>query len=340
MKEKEKKKPSETKTMKKSESAQKRKAKSFKKVFIICLCAVVGLGAIIFVSLVFSDAYSITHPDKVSAKRFPDDSEIGLYYEAATVKFESGDETVIWFIPAQDIKTAESKKSDITVIFSHDVGDNKTVTKIDDGILYAKQLADAGINVVTFDYSGSGFATGSGYTYGTREANELKQIISYVKEKYGSKYIVLQGWGFGASAAILAGAGNDDVTAVISDAAYTDADKYFNEDGGLKKWSSMPDWTHGLTKFFISVLSEEDMFSAKPINAVSEKNGQAWFFIGEDKDNVFSSDYATALNNAAAHAENETQIWISQKSYHAQAYRTDEKNYVEKVLKFIDKVCR
>ena len=102
----------------------------------------------------------------------------------------------------------------------------------------------------------------------------------------------------------------------------------------------MPDWTHGLTKFFISVLSEEDMFSAKPINAVSEKNGQAWFFIGEDKDNVFSSDYSTALNNAAAHAENETQIWISQKSYHAQAYRTDEKNYVEKVLKFIDKVCR
>ena len=102
----------------------------------------------------------------------------------------------------------------------------------------------------------------------------------------------------------------------------------------------MPDWTHGLTKFFISVLSEEDMFSAKPINAVSEKNGQAWFFIGEDKDNVFSSDYATALNNAATHAENETQIWISQKSYHAQAYRTDEKNYVEKVLKFIDKVCR
>ena len=235
--------------MKKSESVQKRKAKSFKKVFIICLCAVVGLGAIIFVSLVFSDAYSIIHPEKVSAKRFPDDSEIGLYYEAATVKFESGDETVLWFIPAQDIKTAESKKSDITVIFSHDVGDNKTVTKIDDGILYAKQLADAGINVATFDYSGSGFATGSGYTYGTREANELKQIISYVKEKYGSKYIVLQGWGFGASAAILAGAGNDDVTAVISDAAYTDADKYFNEDGGLKKWSSMPDWTHGLTKF-------------------------------------------------------------------------------------------
>ena len=340
MKEKENKKTTETKETAKTEKTKKRRAKSLKKAFIIGLCAVVGLVAIIFVSLVVSDAYSITHPDKVSAKRFPDDSDIGLYYEAATVKFESGDETVLWFIPAQDIKTAESKKSDITVIFSHDVGDNKTVSKIEDGILYARQLADAGINVVTFDYSGCGFATGSGYTYGARESEELKQIVSYVKEKYASKYIILQGWGFGASAAILAGADNGDVAAVIADAAYTDSDKYFNEDGGLEKWSSMPKWTMGLVKPLVSALSDGDIFGQKPIEAVSRKNSQAWFFIGEEYDGVFSSDYAEKLNGAAENAGNDTRVWISKKSYHAQAYRTDEKNYVEKILQFIDKVCK
>ena len=146
----------------------KRKPRSVKKMFVISLCALAGLAAVIFFALVFSDAYTLTHPEKVSAKRFPDDSDIGLFYEAATVTFENGDKTVLWYIPAQDVKTAERKDSDITVIFSHDCGDNKTVSMIDDGILYAKQLVGEGINVVTFDYSGSGFATGKGYTFGAR----------------------------------------------------------------------------------------------------------------------------------------------------------------------------
>lgn len=340
MKEKKQTKPSEAAKTATAKKTKKAKPKSLKKIFIIGLCVAIGLAAAIFFALVFFDAYSVTHPDKVSAKRFPDDSDIGLFYESATVKFESGEETVLWFIPAQDTKTAESRESDITVIFSHDVGDNKTVTKIDDGILYAKELVGAGINVVTFDYSGSGFATGSGYTYGAREQDELKQIVSYVKEKYGSKYIVLQGWGFGAAAAILAGAGNGDVTAVISDAAYTDADKYFNDDGGLESASSMPSWVNGLTKSLVSALSGGKIFEAKPIDAVSEKNEQAWFFIGEGKDGLFSPDYAQELNAAAKKAGNKTQVWISEKSYHAQAYRNDGKNYTEKVLYFLNDVCK
>ena len=127
----------------------KRKPRSVKKMFVISLFALAGLAAVIFFALVFSDAYTLTHPEKVSAKRFPDDSDIGLFYEAATVTFENGDKTVLWYIPAQDVKTAERKDSDITVIFSHDCGDNKTVSMIDDGILYAKQLVGEGINVVT-----------------------------------------------------------------------------------------------------------------------------------------------------------------------------------------------
>ncbi len=340
MKEKENRLPAAEAKSAKKEKAGKRKTRSLKKAFIVGLCAVFALAAIIFLALAFSDAYSITHPERISAKRFPDDSDIGLYYEASTVKFENGAETVLWFIPAQDTTTAESKKSDITVIFSHDAGDNKTVSKIDDGILYARQLVDAGVNVATFDYSGSGFATGSGYTYGAREAEELKQIISYVKKRYPSKHIVLQGWGFGASAAILAGADNDDVTAVIADAAYTDSNKYFNEDGGLEKWSSMPSWTTKLTKLFVAALADGDIFGQKPIEAVSKKNSQAWFFIGEKNDGVFSPDYAGELSAAATKAGNNTRFWISKSGYHAQAYRTDEKNYVEKTLNFIESVCK
>ena len=318
----------------------KRKPRSVKKMFVISLFALAGLAAVIFFALVFSDAYTLTHPEKVSAKRFPDDSDIGLFYEAATVTFENGDKTVLWYIPAQDVKTAERKDSDITVIFSHDCGDNKTVSMIDDGILYAKQLVGEGINVVTFDYSGSGFATGKGYTFGAREKEELKQIIEYVRRNYPSEYTVLQGWGFGAAAAILAGTGNDAVTAVIADASYTDSGEYFKNDGGLEKWSSMPKWTHGLTSLLMPVLSDGDVFDQDPIDAVSEKTGQKYFFIGEGNDNVFPSEYAEKLNNAAVRAGNDSRVWISEKSYHAQAFRTDEKNYVNKILDFIGEVCK
>ncbi len=316
-----------------------KKPKSILKFFLITLGILVVLVLAIFFSLIISDAYTFTHPEKVSAKRFPDDSDIGLYYESSAISFEDNSQTVLWYIPAQDTKTAERNDSNITVIFSHDVGDNKTISKIDDGILYAKQLVGAGINVVTFDYSGSGYATGTAYTYGVREKEELCQIISYVKKEYKSDYIVLQGWGFGAVAAILAGVNNADVSAVISDASYSDAEQYFIKDNGFEKWSSMPSWTDNLTELFIKIFSENDIFSLSPLKAISEKNDKAWFFIGEENDNIFSSDYANELNNAAVAAGNNSRVWISENSYHAQAYRNNENNYIEKILEFIKENC-
>ena len=102
----------------------------------------------------------------------------------------------------------------------------------------------------------------------------------------------------------------------------------------------MPKWTHGLTSLLMPVLSDGDVFDQVPIDAVSEKTGQQYFFIGEGNDNVFPSEYAEKLNNAAVRAGNDSRVWISEKSYHAQAFRTDEKNYVNKILDFIGEVCK
>lgn len=312
---------------------------SAKKAIIITLISVTVLVLLIFAIICISSAYSFTHPKKIVADRFPDDNDIRLSYESTTVRFSSGDETVLWFIPCQNTKTGEKEHSDVTVIFSHDYGDNKTARLSEDGVLYAKDLVKEGYNVVLFDYSGSGIATGNGYTFGSREAEELKEIISYVKENYNSDKIILHGWGFGASAAIMAGADNEDVTAVIAESPYADLKEYFTNDRGVEIWTGLPKFLADGVRILIPPFAGRDIYSGGPKEVLSHPTEQKYMFIGSELDNVFGKDCIKDLTSYAQGHENDVNLWICENSPHAQGYRTRKDEYVVRVRNFINEAC-
>lgn len=91
-----------------------------------------------------------------------------------------------WFIPAQKDKDSVSESMQ-TVIVSHNYSDNREMNDI--SLLYTvKFLSRNGLNVVMFDYTGSGSSDGKGYSFGQKEeTEELCAVTDKIKELYSGR---------------------------------------------------------------------------------------------------------------------------------------------------------
>ncbi len=311
---------------------KKRREFSTAKGIFFTLSGIIMVTVVIFVSIFIVSAVGIVNPDKEKIHTFPD--ELGLYYEFYEIKAPNNQIMSGWFIPSQPENTgdlneqADTTVSDRTVIFSHSYKDNKTMTLLN--ILYfARKLADAGYNVVMFDYSGSGSSTGSGYTFGTRETDELKCVIDFFAQRKGLGKFALAGWSFGAASAIMAGADDDRVQVIVADSPYADLKDTFRRD--FSRWSNLPEAFSPFIRFGVGIFSGVDLYRDSPLAACERMRGKTVLLISGDKDEVFL-DSAQSLYSAVKSPENTKDIWIVQDCGHMAAWVTEEVNYANKVL--------
>lgn len=301
---------------------------------IITVVSILLLTLIVFLLIFSVSAYTIVNPDKEKVDRFPD--ELGLYYEFCEIPASNNAVLSGWFIPSQVKNTgdlneaADTAVSDRTVIFSHSYKDNKTMTALN--ILYfARDLADAGYNVVLFDYSGSGSSTGSGYTFGTRETDELKCVMDYFSEKKGLEKFALAGWSFGAASALMAGADDARVQVIVADSPYADLRDVFSS--GFSRWSGMPEVFTPFIRFGTELFSGVDLYRDSPLSACGRMTGKSVLFIYGDKDEVFGADVQTLYN--AVGSDNQKDIW-NVNCGHMAAWLTEEENYKNKVVHMLN----
>ena len=210
--------------------------------------------------------------------------EAGLVYNTFDIKgLNNGDQIICWWIPSQDYM-GEEVPSDKTVIVSHNYGSNREMVEIS-AIYLVDDIVHAGYNVVMFDYSGSGNAEGKNYTFGAEESAELSLVTDYIVENYSQEHIALLGWGFGASAAVVSGSENPNVSCVIADGSYLDLRSYLEEN--LSVWSYLPDFLFTRTIMgMMEVMSGCD-FESSPYDAVSKAEGKSFLFLHGIDDYIF-----------------------------------------------------
>lgn len=312
---------------------------SFSKTWKWILWAVAGLlVALILLDLCVAlfSIYGWIHPKKEKWNASP--ADYGLDYYTFEVETENG--TVCgWKIAAQTPMDADAEEwvyateySDKTVVFAPNYDSNRELLDLG-GLDYVAELCAAGYNVITFDWTGSGFSDGTTNVFALEKAEELKAVVRFAAEETKSSFLAVQGVGFGCYAAAVAAAECDEVDALILDSCYEDFSQVLY--GNYENWTA---WSFApfreTVRFLFPLVSGvkvNDITLADPINAL---NGKDVFLIQGTADELFGSESAKHLKTLAE-IDNNTELWLVNDAFHLRARAQDSEAYLQKVSQFL-----
>ncbi len=313
--------------------------KKWKTVALILGGTLIALVLLDF-ALAVSAIYGWIHPEKVRWESSP--AAYGLDYYSFEIETEKG--TVCgWKIAAQipmDPNTEEwvytTEYSDKTVVLASNYDSNREVWDVG-GIDYIADLCAAGYNVITFDWTGSGYSEGRKNVFTLDKAEELKAVVSFAAEETKASFLAVQGIGFGCYPAAVAAAECEEVDGLILDSCYEDFEETFY--GQFQTWSRLNFFpvkqTVRMLFPLLSGVAVNDVTLADPINAL---NGKAVLFIQGESDEIFGSADARHLLSLAQ-VDNDAELWSVPGANHLRARSYDSEAYLSRVSQFLTKVC-
>lgn len=265
--------------------------------------------------------WQLTHPVRQPLDETPQSA--GLPFEE--VHFTSrGDDLNLkgWLIPAQG--------STKTVIFAHGYRKNRLQNDVP-GLAVAQALAADHYNVLMFDFRNSGESEGKLTSVGQYEVQDLLGAVDFIKSKPElSSQIVLMGFSMGAATAILAGAREPAVTAVIADSPFADLKTYLNQN--LSDWTELPSFPFNQAFFMIvPVLTGLDMDAVSPVKEVKNLGGRPLLLIHGTGDQDIPIENSEELQQAYPQA---TLLRVPGAT-HVKNYETDPGLYLSTVTGFL-----
>ena len=310
-----------------------------KKIWIPCLAGGIVLSlAIAFVCTVFVPMYQWIHPEKVPFEELPSDH--GLDYYGFEVETVNG--TVYgWKMAAQQPMDADAEEwvyateySDKTVILASNYDSNREISDLG-GIDYMADLCAAGYNVITFDWTGSGYSDGTKNVFTLDKTEELKAVVAFAAEETGASFIAVQGIGFGCYPAAVAAAECEQVDALILDSCYASFEDAFY--GNFELWSGVPiEPVKASVQCLFPLVSGVDLPSASLADPMNALSGKSVLFIQGENDEVFGTQGASRLYELAK-ADNTASLWLVPEVGQLRARSYDGETYLEKVNEFLTK---
>lgn len=306
------------------------------------ITAFVLLG--IFAFLIASDllysgisVYRWTHPEKVPWSQSP--AEFGLDYYSFEVETENG--TVRgWKMAAQtpipddaEEWTPVTEYSDKTVVLACNYDSNREFTDLG-GIDYMVDLCAAGYNVITFDWTGSGFSDGSKNVFLLDKTEELRKVVEFAASETEASFLAVHAVGFACYPATQVAADCEAVDALVLDSTYESFSDAFY--GNFETWSavSMAPVRETVRMMFplMAGLNPEDYALTDAMNRLNQK---AVFFIQGEFDEVFGVDCVKHLQSLAKN-DNEASLWIVPEASHLRCRTYDSEQYLSKIDAFLD----
>ncbi len=304
----------------------------------LAVAVVFVLLAIANVGIAWGEIHRWIHPEKNHWETSP--AEYGLDYYTFELDTQNG--TVCgWTIAAQQPNDPDGEDwvyateySDKTVILASNYDDNREMTDLGGGDYFA-QLCSAGYNVITFDWTGTGFSEGDENVFTLDKVEELKAVINFAAEETGASFLALQGVGFSCYPAAVAAAECESVDALILDSCYdTFENALFNCLGDWTNWDFFPVNKTIRTLFAgVSGVEIESVSMAIPLQKI---NGKRIFFVQGDSDERFGSRHISSLS-AMTTKNNETEIWLLPNVGHLRAASFDRETYCNKMTEFLNK---
>lgn len=282
-------------------------------VIVLLLIALVGISAYV--------GSSLTKPEREALTTNPKKAEKLAYEDVSFRSLKDRTRLSGWWIPSEDAK--------LTIVFAHGYGKNREQTDVPIFPLF-KKFHDAGYNVLTFDFRGSGISEGKRVTVGAKEQDDLLTAVSYAKSR-ASEPVVLYGISMGASTALVT-APKADVAGVIADSPFSDLENYLETN--LPVWSGLPNFP--FTPVILQVtppLTGLNPERVKPIEAIRRIDLPILMIHGKDDDAIPVTE-SMRLQKAAPHSE----LYVTENDGHVQSYAHDRKAYEDKVLSYLEDI--
>lgn len=283
--------------------------------FLLSCCLLLALVASYAGLSVYKAAQYTTTPRKAFSGETP--ADFGLSYEDVTFPSAAGDGLTLrgWWVP-----NAASRR---VIILVHGRYENRTSH---DALL--RPLWDRGYNVLLFDLRGHGQSDAATCTYGLREQWDIVGAVNFVKAKGSpSGSIGVIGWSLGAASALMAMQQTDDLTAVVSDSAYANADPLLAHNA-LRPGLALA----------MRLVRGVDLGQVTPEQAIAHIGNRHVFLIHGNHDQAVPVAQAYRLQQAGG--ANVTMTWIVPGANHIQAYPNQPTEYLQRVISFFDTELR
>lgn len=211
-------------------------------------------------------------------------------------------------------------------------------TSREEMVPWARFLHDGGYNVLLLDTRGCGSSGGSTVGLGATEPHDISLAVDVARREFGTTKVAVLGISLGAGAAILAGADDPNVSAVIADSAWTDQDFQlarlsFIQLGPLRL--PLPPYGIAAVNAFVGA----DVARARPLDAIARISPRPILLIhSADDDNSTTPLEGARRLFAAAGAPKD--LWIAPNGGHVGAINAFPDEYRSRVLAFLGNAFR
>ncbi|WP_028399556.1 alpha/beta hydrolase [Ectobacillus panaciterrae] len=297
------------------------------RVFGTALGALVALAAVIF-----GIGYFFTNRIMYIKKRTDEEileREASKYFDLQ--EFESLEKEDIW-IPSKfgyniHAYYIPSQKSNRFMIFCHGV----TVNKLN-SIKYSNLFFKRGFNVIIYDHRRHGQTGGRTTSYGYYEKHDLKVVVDWVKERFGTDITLgIHGESMG-SATLLQYAGHleDGADFYIADCPFSDFYEQLayrlKVEFKLPKWPLLP-----LANAFLKIRDGYAVHDVSPIHCVQNIKKPILFIHSKDDDYIL----AKMTEELYEQKRGPKQLFIAEKGLHALSYAENKDAYEQVIDEFL-----
>jgi fermentation-respiration switch protein FrsA (DUF1100 family) len=198
---------------------------------------------------------------------------------------------------------------------------------------HADFLHRAGYAVLAFDYRHRGESAGDAVTMGLREQGDLLgalDVLCAQSEVDGSR-IALLGMSMGSAVAILVGADDERVRAVVAECPFGSHEAIMSR--SLRHYYHLPSFPFApLAKWLLERRLGETIDSAQPLHAVSSLSPRPLFVIADEADAVIGAEETERLFQAAVEPK---RFWLIPGADHARGWQAAPEEYERRVVDFL-----
>ena len=286
--------------------------------FITALC-IVALLLIGLLAFSYWRASLLLRPIRKPLPYQP--SDFGLIVEDVRIPGRRG-QLAAWYLPA---------RNGCTLICCHGINDNRAqwIEPI------ARLRARSGYGALMFDFAGHGKSEGNQVTFGVREAEDVEDVVAYLRERgdVNMAGLGITGYSLGAITAILAAARIPELRCVAIESGFADVQRDIAV--LVRRFTGLPPFPFAnLIVFWGQLISGVKLGDIRPVRVIGDIHPRPVLIISDLCDELANEPYdGTHLFEAAGEPK---ELWQIADCAHVQGFATVPDEWIRRVGDFLD----
>ena len=247
--------------------------------------------------------------------------DYGLTVEDVRIRGRRG-ALAAWYLPA---------RNGCTLICCHGINDNRAQWIEPISRLHAR----SGYGALMFDFAGHGESAGNQVTFGVREAEDVEDVLAYLRARgdVNMDGLGIAGYSLGAITAVLAAARLPELRCVVIESGFADLQRDIAV--LFKRFTGLPPFPFAnLIVFWGQLISGVKLGDIRPMRVISAISPRPVLIISDLADELANEPYdGTHLFEAAGEPK---ELWQIADCAHVQGFATVPDQWIRRVGDFLD----